>query len=368
MIEPGESTTRKDPAEQFRRLWRQGQRPDVRRFLDGAGGLSLAQVVAVLRADQEARWQAGERVPAEAYLAMHPALPLDLEKALELVYGEFLLREGLGQTPTLDEYLRRFPQYASRLKQQVQLHQALATDPWSDLSATPPDLEEAAAALSAPAALPAIAGYDLVRELGRGGMGIVYEAYDRKRRHMVALKTMQGVGPSALYRFKAEFRTLAGLTHPNLVTLYELVAEGGLWFFTMELLEGPSFLAHVRPAVWAADTQDPVGLVAPPARDQPAEATRPPPGLTAPQLGHLRDTLRQLAAGVHALHQAGKLHRDIKPGNVLVTRQGRVVLLDFGLAADLDRSGQHLSLQPRLLGTVAYMAPEQAACRPVSAS
>jgi serine/threonine protein kinase len=347
MTEPGQATAPTNPAEQFRRLWRQGQRPDVRQFLAGAGGLSLAQVVAVLRADQEARWQAGERVAAEAYLAMHPALPLDLEKALELVYGEFLLREWLGQTPTLDEYLRRFPQYASRLKQQVQLHQALADDPWSDHSVTGPVPAGVAEAPSAPVELPAIAGYDLVRELGRGGMGVVYQAYDRERRHMVALKTMQGVEPSALYRFKAEFRTLAGLMHPNLVTLYELVAERGLWFFTMEMLEGASFLDHVRPA------------------GEPA-ATRPHPGLTPRQTGRLRDTLRQLAAGVHALHRAGKLHRDIKPGNVLVTRQGRVVLLDFGLAADLDRSGQHLSVQPRPLGTIAYMAPEQAACRPVS--
>jgi serine/threonine protein kinase len=322
--------------------------------------------VAVLRADQEARWQAGERVPAEAYLAMHSSLPLDVEKALELVYGEFLLRESLGQMPTLDEYLRRFPQYASRLKQQVRLHQALADDPWSERTASRPESEGAVEVLSWPAALPVIAGYDLVRELGRGGMGVVYQAYDRKRRHMVALKTMQGVEASALYRFKAEFRTLAGLTHPNLVTLYELVAEGGLWFFTMELLEGTSFLAHVRSAVSLAGRQDPTGPVVPQAQEQPAEANRLPPGLTHPQLGRLRDGLRQLAAAVQALHQAGKLHRDIKPGNVLVTRQGRVVLLDFGLAADLDRSGEHLSLQPRLLGTVAYMAPEQAACRPVS--
>jgi serine/threonine protein kinase len=321
--------------------------------------------VAVLRADQEARWQAGERVSAEAYLAMHPALLLDLEKGLELVYGEFLLRESLGQTPTLDEYLRRFPQYASRLKQQVQLHRALADDSWSDGPAPPPDPDGAAESPSSPGALPAIAGYDLVRELGRGGMGVVYQAYDRKRRHMVALKTMQGIEASELYRFKAEFRTLAGLTHPNLVTLYELVAEGGLWFFTMELLKGASFLAHVRSAVSPAGTQDPTG-VTPRAQVQPAEATDPPLGLIPARLSRLRDTLRQLAAGVHALHQAGKLHRDIKPGNVLVTRQGRVVLLDLGLAADLDRSGEHLSLQPRLLGTVAYMAPEQAACRPVS--
>jgi serine/threonine protein kinase len=305
-------------------------------------------------------------VPAEAYLAMHPALPGDLEKALELVYGEFLLCEGLGRAPTLDEYLRRFPQYAPRLKQQIELHQALADEAWSDLPSTRPDTGGSAEAISSPAALPTLAGYDLVRELGRGGMGVVYQAYDRKRRHRVALKTMQGVEPSAIYRFKAEFRTLTGLTHPNLVTLYELVAEGGLWFFTMELLQGVSFLAHVRPAGPPPDAQGFTGLETLRGRDPRAKATRPPPGLTPPQVAHLRDGLRQLAAGMHALHQAGKLHRDIKPGNVLVTRQGRVVLLDFGLAADLDRSGQHLSVRPRLLGTVPYMAPEQAACRPVS--
>jgi hypothetical protein len=305
---------------------------------------NLAQVVAMLRAAQEERWRAGERVPAEAYLALHPALAHDVEKALELVYGEFLLREALGPTPSLDDYLRRFPAYASRLKQQVQLHQALADEPWSNLPATVSAPTAAAGALAVPAPMPKLAGYDLVRELGRGGMGVVYEAYDRKRRHAVALKTMQRVGPAALYRFKAEFRTLAGLTHRNLVTLYELVAEEGLWFYTMELLAGTSFLAHVRPASARAGSANSGAL----------------------QLDRLRDTLSQLAVGLQALHDAGKLHRDIKPGNVLVTPQGRVVLLDFGLVAELDRSGEHLSHQPRLLGTAAYMAPEQAACRPVS--
>jgi hypothetical protein len=201
-------------------------------------------------------------------------------------------------------------------------------------------------------------------------MGIVYRAYDLNRQRSVALKTMQWVEPATLYRFKQEFRALAGLSHPNLVTLYELVSDGRLWFFTMELVEGVPFLTYIRaqhqplqsytPTVY--DTLKPGELPEPSAASmQPG-----PLGLTAPQVERLRAALRQLAAGIHALHEGGKLHRDIKPANALVTEQGRVVLLDFGLAAELDRTGLHLSTEPELLGTVAYMAPEQATAQPVS--
>ena len=132
------------------------------------------------------------------------------------------------------------------------------------------------------------------------------------------------------------------MNHPHLVVLYELVSDAGLWFFTMELLDGVNFLAHVRGAG--------------PSRE----------ALAPERVARLREALPQLAEGVLALHAAGKLHRDIKPGNVLVTREGRVVVLDFGLAAELDRSGRYLSVRPGLLGTLDYMAPEQAAALPVS--
>ena len=209
-------------------------------------------------------------------------------------------------------------------------------------------------------ALPQISGYDIIRELGRGGMGVVYQAFDRKRGCPVALKTMQGIDAAALLRFKHEFRSLAGLSHVNLVALYELFGDDLHWFFTMELIEGVSFLQYVRGsrAVNSLPTLQ--------SDDRAEIITAPglPPSFSGEGLQRLRDAMAQLAAGVCFLHGSGKLHRDIKPSNVLVTSQGRVVLLDFGLTADIDRDQKHHSTH--LLGTVAYMAPEQAACQPVS--
>src|SRR5688572_20761811 len=114
----------REPDRQLWRLWRHEQRPDVRRFLSEAGPLTPEQLAAVLGVDQRERWLIGERVPAEDYLRDHPDLA-DGERALEVVYGEFLLREELGETPDPEEYFGRFPRYAERLGQQFRLHRAL---------------------------------------------------------------------------------------------------------------------------------------------------------------------------------------------------------------------------------------------------
>ncbi len=329
-------------------LWRQGQHPDIAAFLAANGPVTVTSLLAVLRIDQEERYRAGEQHQCEDYLAANPLLNDDPEHAVELIYAEFLLRKRFVGPTDVEAFLMRFPAHAVRLRQQIELHQVLATE--STLAAggadrgrkSLPATRQAHSELLADRTRPTIRGYELVRELGRGGMGVVYEARDLRHQRNVALKQMQWADPATLYRFKREFRALAGLNHPHLVTLYELVAEEGLWFFTMELLDGVDFLSHVR------------GCAAP---GSPLRADR---------VSRLRTALADLAEGVQALHAAGRLHRDIKPGNVLVTRDGRVVLLDFGLAAEMDRSGKYQSVHPALLGTLDYMAPEQAAAQPVS--
>jgi serine/threonine protein kinase len=228
-----------------------------------------------------------------------------------------------------------------------------------------------AATLTAAECWPEVPGYEILGVLGKGGMGVVYRAYDCRRREVVALKVMRSFDAPALYRFKQEFRSLADLGHPNLVPLYDLVGDGGQWFFTMALVAGADFLAHVRGGAGPRDQQP--TAPASPATLPLAEAERVAAGpaerpLAPEQLARLRPALAQLARGVAFLHQAGKLHRDIKPTNVLVTPEGRVVLLDFGLVVELNRSGWQANAEQEVAGTVGYMAPEQAAGRPLTAA
>ncbi|MBI2394421.1 MAG: AAA family ATPase [Deltaproteobacteria bacterium] len=202
-------------------------------------------------------------------------------------------------------------------------------------------------------------------------MGVVYEAFDRELGRQVALKTLRQVDAAAIYHLKQEFRALADVRHPNLVRLHELVSSDGQWFFSMELVEGVDLMQWVRrddvPAPMSGETID-----APPeSLEERACLPAAPPrrsGMrmsTSLDVERLRRTLRQLVEGVRALHAAGKLHRDVKPSNVVVTRDGRVVLLDFGLATDLSRQGTHHSIDQHVLGTPEYMSPEQGALRPL---
>jgi serine/threonine protein kinase/tetratricopeptide (TPR) repeat protein len=219
------------------------------------------------------------------------------------------------------------------------------------------------------------ARYEVVRVIGHGGMGIVYEAIDHELRQRVALKTLRNFDPDALYRFKNEFRTLADLRHSNLVRLHEFVmTDAERVFFSMELVRGDEFRTYVwRPEIRAV--RAPSGRTSdssPPTQrsgrvdrtsDAPSAEILSVGGPSPADMGRLRAALLGLAEGLEALHAAGKLHRDIKPSNVLVTPEGRVVLLDFGVATELA-SPRDEDRGLELVGTTAYMAPELAIAEP----
>jgi eukaryotic-like serine/threonine-protein kinase len=233
--------------------------------------------------------------------------------------------------------------------------------------------------------------FELVGELGRGGMGVVYEVRDRERGVRLALKGLRRVGARAILRLKHEFRAAADLQHPNLVRLHELFEHDGAWFFTMELVNGVDFFRWVRPGDarrsvrFAVDGTSANGSaepstvadgiaarVAPVAVTETIDETREAARRIAARApgegagwdpaneGRLRAGLRGLVGGVAALHRAGMVHRDIKPSNVLVEPDGRVVLLDFGVVAEVAGwTADAPSGSREVVGTYAYMAPEQ---------
>ena len=223
--------------------------------------------------------------------------------------------------------------------------------------------------------------FSVARKLGAGGMGVVYEAVDQLTKKTVALKTLSRTEPEHIYRLKREFRELADVSHPNLAALYELMSEGRHWFFTMELVRGVTFTQYVRPNL--EDSFDGDSTIFRDAERVPSEADTvefdsskliydsaevassaeaPPISFYELDESRLRPALRQLAEGVHHLHELGKLHRDIKPSNVLVTGEGRVVILDFGLVEDVEPAAR----DTLLVGTPDYMSPEQGAQLPIS--
>lgn len=182
--------------------------------------------------------------------------------------------------------------------------------------------------------MPVTSRFTIRRSLGEGGFGVVFDAWDQERDRQVALKQLREPDAAALLRFKREFRALADVSHPNLVRLGELLHFEGQWYFSMELVDGVDLLSWVRP---------------------PAEA---PSQYRFPfDEDRLRSAFAQLAQGIQALHAADLLHRDLKPSNVLITRDGRVVILDFGLVAHLAPGDVTRTTQ--ILGTPAYMSPEQ---------
>lgn len=190
--------------------------------------------------------------------------------------------------------------------------------------------------------------YRILRPLGRGGIGTVFEAEDLQKEMRVALKTLRGRGSEKLFSLKHEFRSMAGLHHPNISVLYDLFTEGDEPFFTMEFVDGTDVSCYCREPLVSSGS-----------------AAAPPPvwpeqeGMACDE-DRLRQVLPQIHAGLTALHEAGIIHRDLKPSNVMVTAEGQVKILDFGLAADFSELADETTAG-QMVGTRAYASPEQMA-------
>jgi WD40 repeat protein len=302
-----------------------------------ADNQSPSQLVKELRGEQCHRWREGDRVPVEAYLQRHAALQADGANVLQLVYQEILLREESGETPQLAEYLERFPQFASQLTPLFEVHQALEMGSLlaaNDTEASRPTTPAEDAGTATPER-PVIPGYEILSELGRGGMGVVYKAWQRSLNRVVALKVVLAgahAGPEARARFRAEAEAVARLQHAHIVQIHEVGEAAGCPYFSLEFVDGGN-LAH-------------------------QVAGKPQPVQPAARL------METLARTVHYAHQQGIVHRDLKPANVLLTGASVPKITDFGLAKQLDQgSGLPASGPTRsgvILGTPNYMAPEQA--------
>jgi tetratricopeptide (TPR) repeat protein len=312
-------------------LWERGAPVDVRAFLAPWREHHLAprDLAAVLRVDQRRRWLSGQRVDLASYRRDFPELDGDSESFFELVYHEMLIREELGERPDPDEYAALYPELTHRLRVQLEVHRALSSDDLGSAEC----LSASGIPLSGESRVP---GYELLGEIGRGGMGIVYRARQLKPNRLVALKMIldgRFASRKELLRFENEREIVAGLDHPNIVPILEAGQYEGLHYFSMPLLTGGSLAAYQsRPA---ADLQVVARLVA------------------------------HVAAAVHHAHERGILHRDLKPANILLDDEARPHVTDFGLAKRV-RNGGDLTETGAILGSPGYMSPEQASGNPAS--
>jgi hypothetical protein len=287
----------------------------------------------------------------------------DDSRLLELVVCWEELRQA-GQSLSAEQLCRDCPELLPALRERLQalgaMNAVLATEQAATIAGRPNDSQRTTASVADPPpathhaggdTLPGIPGYEILRELGRGGMGVVYLARQAGLERMVALKMLlagRHAAASERARFKAEVEAIARLQHPNLVQVFEVGEYDGHPFFSMEYLDG-------------GNLEDRIGA-------------RPQPARQAAQL------VEVLACAIHAAHERGVIHRDLKPANVLLVRSDarhgvppssvgadasghfQPKISDFGLAKRLDVSSGP-TLSQHVLGTPGYMAPEQAAGR-----
>ena len=238
-----------------------------------------------------------------------------------------------GQEPDIDEFVKQYPQLEHQIRQKIRNLGEIDTLFNSLLKAEESDFEDEMAGHDLVGQK--VRSFEIVEMIGRGGMGVVYLAHDTKLKRSVAIKSM----PAGLYddstartRFRREAELLASLNHPNIAIIHEIIEEDKSGYLILEYVPGQTLAERIAHELLKFEEALSIG--------------------------------KQVAEAISAAHEKGVIHRDLKPGNIKITPQGRVKVLDFGLAkpsvSEEGKSDVTATEPGRIIGTPAYMSPEQA--------
>jgi serine/threonine protein kinase/tetratricopeptide (TPR) repeat protein len=242
-----------------------------------------------------------------------------------------------GQEPDIDEFVRQYPGIERQIKQGIRDAQRIDALFDSLVRTDESDFENAASGYDLVGRK--VGNFDIIEMIGRGGMGIVYLARDTKLKRSVAIKSVPAAladDSTAQMRFKREAELLASLNHPNIAVIHDIIEEDKSGYLILEYVPGETLAKRIA--------REPLKLQ------------------EALSIG------RQVAEAISAAHEKGVVHRDLKPGNIKITPEGRVKVLDFGLAKATvtEGSSEVTGTQPgHIIGTPAYMSPEQARGQPI---
>ena len=324
-----------DWRQEFDRAWEpQLLAGRVRQLPPPGDPLRLLLLAELLKIDLRHHWHDGRRVRVESYLSAYPELGTADTVSVDLIQAEVEARRQRGETPDLTKFAARFPRQFEELRRRLGAAAPSAAEQGGPTRATL-SLRGSTAGGGGPAAaaeLPETFGrYRILRKLGQGGMGSVYLAHDSQLDRPVALKVPHfsaADGPDALERFYREARAAATIVHANICPVYDVNEHAGVPYVTMAYIEGRPLAELIRAGK--------------PLPQRPVAAAA-----------------RKLALALHEAHRRGVVHRDLKPSNVMINSRREPVVMDFGLAWRLDREDARLTKSGSILGTPAYMSPEQ---------
>jgi hypothetical protein len=300
-------------------------------------------------------------------------LPPDEQERLAKILDDYLVAAEHGAPVAPDELLKQHPADAEYLRcylSGLQIFHEAAAPNGTQVSHS---LDHAVAAGRT------IAEFNLLREIGRGGMGVVYEAFQTSLRRRVALKVLpfsSAHDAKQIGRFRNEAQAAAQVRHPNIVPVYAIGEEHGVHYYAMELIEGES-LSSLMHRLRGNPDSSPTGdstvdnnsltvheqrwFIRPRSVSKPAPLIEQKPMDAGTTPEHIRTVTRwgiEAAEALHAAHDYGVIHRDVKPSNLLLDKQGKLWITDFGLAR--CRESTNLTQSGDILGTMRYMSPEQA--------